>query len=107
MLPSASVIPTERKTLETLRTHDTYSMLSVPSILEDILNSTEPDGLALLKTLNFVAIGGAPMKEAVAERLISQGVKLLNHWGEGSLYLHTHHSDLAEKGRLRSALFRS
>ncbi|KAK1221709.1 hypothetical protein PQX77_015480 [Marasmius sp. AFHP31] len=81
VLQPASVIPTARMILATLRTNDAYSMLSVPSILEDILNSTEPDAPTLLKMLNFVAIGGAPMKASVADRLVAAGVKLLNHWG--------------------------
>ncbi|KAL0059558.1 hypothetical protein AAF712_013703 [Marasmius tenuissimus] len=81
VLPPASVIPTARMVLTTLRTNNAYSMLSVPSILEDISNSADLDALTLLKTLEFVAIGGAPMKVSVAERLVAAGVKLLNHWG--------------------------
>lgn len=60
-------------------------MLSVPSILEDILTSLDNDAMSTLKTLNFTAIGGAPMKELVAEQLVSEGVKLLNHWGKSFL----------------------
>ncbi|KAF9257799.1 acetyl-CoA synthetase-like protein [Marasmius fiardii PR-910] len=81
VLPPASVIPTARTTLASLRLHNAYSMLSVPSILEDILTSLDPDAIATLASLNFIAIGGAPMKEFVAEQLVSKGVKLLNHWG--------------------------
>ncbi|KIK64898.1 hypothetical protein GYMLUDRAFT_39839 [Collybiopsis luxurians FD-317 M1] len=53
ILPSASIIPTARC------------------------------ALAALKSMNidFIAIGGAPMKEAVDTELVKNGVNLLNHWG--------------------------
>lgn len=35
-----------------------------------------------MKTLDFIAIGGAPMKEHVGSELVAQGVNLLNHWGK-------------------------
>ncbi|KAG7086748.1 putative NRPS-like protein biosynthetic cluster [Marasmius oreades] len=81
VLPPASIIPTALTTLASLRLHNAYSMLSVPSVLEDILTSSDLDAITTLKSLNFIAIGGAPMKEFVAEQLVSKGVKLLNHWG--------------------------
>ncbi|KAL0568294.1 hypothetical protein V5O48_013694 [Marasmius crinis-equi] len=81
VLPPASVIPTARTTLEYLKHNGSYSMLSVPSILEDILNHPDPDALRVLKALNFIAVGGAPMKETVGDRLLTEGVKLLSHWG--------------------------
>ncbi|TFK52667.1 acetyl-CoA synthetase-like protein [Heliocybe sulcata] len=81
VLPPASIIPTARSTLAVLKSTGARSMLSVPSILEDILNLPGEDGVAALKKLDFIAIGGAPMKEPVGEALVQQGVKLLNHWG--------------------------
>ncbi len=59
-------------------------MFSVPSILEDLLRLPKGVGIKVLKGLEFIVIGGAPMKESVAEELTSHGVKLLNHWGEPS-----------------------
>lgn len=35
----------------------------------------------MLKSLKFVAVGGAPMKLSVAEPLVAAGVPVLNHWG--------------------------
>ncbi|EPQ54396.1 acetyl-CoA synthetase-like protein [Gloeophyllum trabeum ATCC 11539] len=81
VLPPATVIPTARSTLAVLKSTGARSMLSVPSILEDILNLPGTDGLDALRKLDFIAIGGAPMKEPVGEALVKQGVKLLNHWG--------------------------
>lgn len=56
-------------------------MMSVPSILEDMLIMKELNALPVLQTLDFIAIGGAPMKEHIGAELVANGVKLLNHWG--------------------------
>ncbi|KAA1469647.1 acetyl-CoA synthetase-like protein [Dentipellis sp. KUC8613] len=81
VLPPASVIPTARSVLNSLESTGARSMLSVPSILEDIVRLPGSAGLQALKKLDFIAIGGAPMKEPVAQELVSNGVNLLNHWG--------------------------
>ncbi|TFY83837.1 hypothetical protein EWM64_g160 [Hericium alpestre] len=81
VLPPASIIPTARTVLNSLESTQARSMLSVPSILEDIVRLPGAAGLEALKRLDFIAIGGAPMKEAVAQELVSNGVNLLNHWG--------------------------
>lgn len=57
-------------------------MLSVPSILEDILRLPGKAGLEALQELEVVAIGGAAMKENVGKELVENGVNLLNHWGK-------------------------
>lgn len=41
----------------------------------------ELNALPVLKALDIIAIGGAPMKEHIGAELVSNGVKLLNHWG--------------------------
>ena len=56
-------------------------MLTVPSIVQDILRSHEADGLAMLRQLEILAIGGAPMKESVIQELVRAKVNFLNHWG--------------------------
>ncbi|KAL0961267.1 hypothetical protein HGRIS_006230 [Hohenbuehelia grisea] len=81
VLPPASVIPTARTTIAAIQSTGAKSMLSVPSIVEDIMKFPGGVGLEVLKTLDFIAIGGAPMKENVGNELASKGVKLLNHWG--------------------------
>lgn len=60
-------------------------MLSVPSILEDILRLPGRAGLEALQELEVVAIGGAAMKENVGNELVKNGVNLLNHWGKRSI----------------------
>jgi len=64
-----------------LRVTGARYMLTVPSIVQDILRNREADGLAMLRQLEILAIGGAPMKESVIQELVRAKVKLLNHWG--------------------------
>ncbi|VDB88513.1 unnamed protein product [Peniophora sp. CBMAI 1063] len=80
ILPAASTIPTARSTLKQLTSFDVRSLLTVPSIIEDIVGEGE-QGIQALQRLDFVAVGGAAMGSAVAEKLVSHGIKLLNHWG--------------------------
>lgn len=61
-------------------------MLSVPSILEDILRLPGRAGLEALQELEVVAIGGAAMKENVGNELVKNGVNLLNHWGKRLIF---------------------
>ncbi|KAI0036586.1 hypothetical protein K488DRAFT_40891 [Vararia minispora EC-137] len=84
VLPPASIIPTARTTLKHIEITGAGSMLSVPSILEDIARMG-PSAIEALASLDFIAIGGAAMKEAVAKDFVEQGVKLLNHWGATEL----------------------
>ncbi|KAF4620377.1 hypothetical protein D9613_000452 [Agrocybe pediades] len=81
VLPPASTIPTARSTLAALSSVKARYMMSVPSILEDMLIMKELNSLPVLQTLDFIAIGGAPMKEHIGAELVANGVNLLNHWG--------------------------
>lgn len=81
LIPAASVIPTATSTLALLRGSSARSLMSVPSILEDLLHLPDNTGTAALAALEFVAVGGGPMKAAVGEALVAAGVKLLNHMG--------------------------
>ena len=55
--------------------------MTVPLILEDICHAPDQAGIKALQPLDFVACGGGPMKNAIAEELSSKGVRLLNHCG--------------------------
>lgn len=81
LIPAASVIPTAASTLALLCGSDARSLMTVPSILEDLLHLPDGAGTAALVALDFVAVGGGPMKTAVGEALVAAGVKLLNHMG--------------------------
>jgi acyl-CoA synthetase (AMP-forming)/AMP-acid ligase II len=80
-LPPASVIPTGKSTLNALQTSGACYLLTVPSIVEEVLGLPGGVGLEALQRLEIVAVGGAPMKESVGNALAAAGVNLLNHWG--------------------------
>lgn len=81
ILPPASTIPTGKTTLLALQSIGARYLLSVPSILEEMIRLSDSQGLEALKDLEIVATGGAPMKESIGSELAAAGVKLLNHWG--------------------------
>ncbi|CUS10367.1 unnamed protein product [Tuber aestivum] len=80
-IPAASIIPTATSTLSLLRLSNARSLMSVPSILEDLLYLPQSEGINFLRTLDFVAVGGGPIKSSVGAALVEAGVKLLNHMG--------------------------
>ncbi|KAL7621049.1 hypothetical protein AAE478_008361 [Parahypoxylon ruwenzoriense] len=83
-LPSPTSVPTAESTIELLRASSAKSLMTVPSILEDIMQDAELNA-PILADLDFVAAGGGPMKPDVAEQLANHGVNLLNHFGATEL----------------------
>lgn len=81
LLP-ASTIPTGRTLTEALRWSRIHYLFAVPSLLEEMIMLPHGEGLKALQRLQLVAVGGAPMKEAVGDQVFEAGVPLLNHWGE-------------------------
>jgi len=81
-LPPASVVPTGKSTLNALQTSGARYIMTVPSIVEEVLRLPGGVGLRALKGLEIVAVGGAPIKESVGDELAAAGVNLLNHWGK-------------------------
>lgn len=53
--------------------------MTVPTILEEMISS-ENNWKSLIG-LDFVAVGGGAIKSSIGEQLVSNGVKLLNHYG--------------------------
>lgn len=84
LLPSTTV-PTAKSALSALRATGARYMLTVPSILEDILRATDADGLDNLRDLHFLVIGGAPVKASINRTLVRARVNVLNHWGATEL----------------------
>ena len=80
-LPSSSTIPNRDSTIALLQKSGATSLMTVPSILEDLWRESDHRGIAALQPLDFVAVGGGPMKQSVAEALSAEGVRLLNHCG--------------------------
>ena len=57
------------------------SLMTIPSILEDLCLMPDEEALHFLALLDFVAVGGGPIKICVGERLVAMRVRLLNHYG--------------------------
>ncbi|KAI0090839.1 hypothetical protein BDY19DRAFT_740627 [Irpex rosettiformis] len=85
VLPSPNTIPTGLSTLDILMASNATSLMTVPSILEELYLLPDCAGTNTLKNLRFVAVGGAPMKQSVAKSLVHAGVPILNHWGATEL----------------------
>ncbi|KAK0669808.1 hypothetical protein QBC41DRAFT_273799 [Cercophora samala] len=83
--PPSSIIPAAKSTLEILQASKARSLMSVPSILQDILSlpsaEEQSTAFALLRKMEFVAVGGGAMNPDVANSLVKRGVRLLNHYG--------------------------
>lgn len=77
--PPSSVIPAGESTFNLLQTFGCRSLMTVPSIVDDLLAL---DGaMDHLATLEFLAVGGGAMKPEQGMRLKAHGVRLLNHYG--------------------------
>ena len=82
-LPRTSEIPSGHSTAELLvRTHAS-SLMTVPSILDDVIESVEvyTRDVSVLANLDFVAVGGGALKPSTGENLHANNVQLLNHYG--------------------------
>lgn len=80
-LPPPNVPPTGTSVVELLYSTNARSLMSVPSILEEIVLMAGGKGIQALSALQFVAFGGGLLKSSVGEGLSAAGVKLLNHYG--------------------------
>ncbi|KAI5919290.1 hypothetical protein F4810DRAFT_688020 [Camillea tinctor] len=82
--PPTSVIPAANSTISLLSTFSAKSLMTVPSIIDDILSLQEPkrsSALSLVEDLRFVAIGGGALSVDSGSALAERGIKLLNHYG--------------------------
>ena len=80
-LPAPNIPPTGTSVVELLESMNSRSLMSVPSILEEIVLMAGGKGIQALSALQFVAFGGGLLKSSVGEILSAAGVKLLNHYG--------------------------
>ncbi len=81
VLPPPSPIPTGSSVVDLLQRVNGKSLMTVPSILEDIANTEGTKDVVPLVDLNFLAFGGGLLKKSVGDKLLASGVKLLNHYG--------------------------
>lgn len=80
-IPPPSVIPTGAFIMDLLKSSKAQSLISVPSILEEISTLPRGQGVQALASLQFVAFGGGLLKPRVGEKLAAGDVKVLNHYG--------------------------
>ncbi|KAL3462250.1 hypothetical protein BJX64DRAFT_288581 [Aspergillus heterothallicus] len=78
--PPGSVVPSATSTLALLSASRASSLMTVPSILDD-LSRLGKDAMNRLADLDFVTFGGGLLNPAVGTALSSHGVRLLNHYG--------------------------
>ena len=77
--PPSSIIPAGQSTFDLLRAFECRSMMTVPSIVDDLLAI---DGASKeLSKLEFLAVGGGALKQDQGLRLKEGNVNLLNHYG--------------------------
>lgn len=82
LLPSAATIPSAAGTVKIVQNlSGVGSLFTVPSILDDIIEEFQEEGVRLLASLSLVVVGGAPIKHSLGKRLVAAGVNLLNHFG--------------------------
>ena len=70
--PPSNTIPAADSTLRLLKSFQAESLMTVPSILEDIVLLDDEQlriSMKSLSTLRFVAVGGGPIKQEVGEIL--------------------------------------
>ncbi|KAL8728551.1 MAG: hypothetical protein Q9181_005308 [Wetmoreana brouardii] len=80
--PPSSTIGNGSLVLQMVKAQHITSVMTVPTILEEIVQSSAAKELA---PLDFVVVGGGPIKNAIAEALHEKGVNLLNHFGATEL----------------------
>ncbi|POR35295.1 L-aminoadipate-semialdehyde dehydrogenase [Tolypocladium paradoxum] len=82
--PPATIIPAARSTIQLLQVLGAKSLMTVPSIVDDILSLPGAEALSatdLLQSLKFVAVGGGSLAIEKSSQLRRNGIKLLNHYG--------------------------
>ncbi|KAH9894571.1 hypothetical protein F4778DRAFT_772385 [Xylariomycetidae sp. FL2044] len=77
--PPSSIIPAGFSTLELIEAFGCQSLMTVPSIVDELLNLE--GSLDRLRRLEFLAVGGGALRPEQGSRLSDGGVRLLNHYG--------------------------
>lgn len=77
--PPSHIIPAGESTRALLEAFDCRSLMTVPSIVDDLLALGE--STTCLRSLKFLAVGGGALSPTQGTRLVEQGVKLLSHYG--------------------------
>lgn len=57
------------------------AFLSVPYILSTLVEDLDGEGMQMLKGMDFVSTGGAPLDTAVGDAMVERGVRLVSRLG--------------------------
>lgn len=79
VFPPSSLIPAGRSTLDLLQMFHCQSLMTVPSIVGEML--AYDDAVEKLSHLNFLAVGGGALSPDQGLQLKSHNINLLNHYG--------------------------
>ena len=80
-VPPSSTIATGESIAKLILESGTKALLTVPSILEEMALLPGQASLNALRQLDFAAFGGGMPKADIGEKLISEGVKIINQYG--------------------------
>ncbi|WWD19982.1 hypothetical protein CI109_104455 [Kwoniella shandongensis] len=84
----------EIQSVERKRRFNVTSFLSVPYILTVLSEDIDGPAMEMLKGMEFVSTGGAPLDTAVGDKMVSHGVKLVSRLGSSECgFLLTSHRD--------------
>ncbi|KAF2994038.1 putative secondary metabolism biosynthetic enzyme [Curvularia kusanoi] len=79
-LPVNSIV-SAATVIELLQATRAETMMTVPSVLDDLSHMDQELALPALRSLRFLAVGGGPIVAKVGEKFVSSGVRILNHFG--------------------------
>jgi hypothetical protein len=57
------------------------AFLSVPYILSILAENLDGDGMKMLREMDFVSTGGAPLETAIGDAMVARGVRLVSRLG--------------------------
>lgn len=80
-MPDATIPSTGPSLIDFINESNAEGVLTVPSLLEEIIDMNSEAAFDTLRSLHYVAAGGAPLKQDVGETLKKAGIPILNHFG--------------------------
>lgn len=81
LYPASDGIPNALSIVKLIKEAKPKSMMTVPFLLDDMVNLPGGEGIKVLSHMDFVGTGGAALGAGVGDRLAAGGVKLLNFYG--------------------------
>ncbi|PVI03043.1 acetyl-CoA synthetase-like protein [Periconia macrospinosa] len=81
VIPPPNVIPSATIVTALLKSSSARSLITVPSIIEEIHNLPNNEGTGILSKLDFVGCGGGMLKPNLGNTLARSGAKIVNSYG--------------------------